>query len=437
VRRGGVTVNQLAVQETETRHYARPTLRRTLTDAHVSSRDDGGSLRPSTRYHRRPRMTGTSATLRVMGVSIPDVSDWSQSLPAGKWSQFFKALSVRTSLIGIARPALSKPQRYLALARASYPDKSTWLARAGFNLDRVDRLNTALARDLDTRRGSYDLIVQLQTLCSPRSAASDAPYVIYTDNTMALTQKVYPRFAPLSREAVKRWQAFEAEVCHGAQRVFTFSQFARRSVIEDYGCTVDQVVAIGAGANQLSPSLEGKDYSRRVALFVGHPFEAKGGNVLLSAWPLVRRRLPDAELIIVGPKRDPAPGFGHGVTWRGWVKRDQLAELYRSASAFVLPSMFDAWGHVFVEAMGHGLPCIGTDCCAMPELISDGITGRLVPRSEPGALAQAITELLSDPVRAEQMGRAGYSRVLAELTWPKVVDRLLQGVTVPGCSTNG
>ena len=372
----------------------------------------------------------------MVGVAIPDVSDWSQSLPAGKWSQFFQALSVRTSLIGIARPTISKPRQYLGLVRSFYPDRSKWRARVGFNLDLVDRLNTALARDLDSRRGSYDLVVQLQTLCAPPSAANDLPYVIYTDNTMALTQKVYPRFAPLSDEAVKRWQGFEAEVCHGAHRVFTFSEFARRSVIDDYGCRADDVVAIGAGANQLCSSLEGKDYSRRVALFVGHPFEAKGGNVLLSAWPLVRRQLPDARLIIVGPKQDPVAGFGQGVTWRGWVSRDQLAELYRSASAFVLPSMFDAWGHVFVEAMGHGLPCIGTDCCAMPELISDGITGRLVPRSEPGALASAITEMLSDSGRAERMGRAGYARVLADLTWPQVVDRLLKHVTVSGRPDN-
>ncbi len=50
---------------------------------------------------------------------------------------------------------------------------------------------------------------------------------------------------------------------------------------------------------------------------------------------------------------------------------------------FVLPSKFDAWGHVFVEAMGNGLPCIGTNCCAMPEIIEEGVTGRLVPRADP------------------------------------------------------
>jgi glycosyltransferase involved in cell wall biosynthesis len=252
-----------------------------------------------------------------------------------------------------------------------------------------------------------------------------APYVIYTDNTFALTRRVYPVYAALPEPDSQRWQQFEAEVCLGAQAVFTFSEFARRSVIEDYRCPPDRVLAVGAGANQLVPSLEGKDYAARRALFVGSPFVHKGGDVLLRAWPLVRERVPDAELQIVGPRRDPAPGFGHGVTWAGRIDRAALARLYSAASVFVLPSLFDAWGHVFVEAMGHGLPCIGTDCCAMPELIADGTSGRLVAREAVEPLADALCELLTDPELAARMGRAGYERVQRELRWEHVIDRVM------------
>jgi glycosyltransferase involved in cell wall biosynthesis len=364
-------------------------------------------------------------SLRVRGVSLPDVNDYKASIPAGKWSQFFGALSRRVTLTGVSSPKLSSTETYLNLGRSFRPRKATWSARAGFNLDRVAKLNAALERDLIARRGSYDLIVQLQTLCSPRSAAVQVPYVVYTDNTMALTQRVYPPFAPLSQSAIEAWQGFESDVCHGAETVFTFSEFARRSVIEDYGCPPERVAAIGAGANQLLDSLAGKEYGRRRALFVGSPFELKGGANLLKAWPLVRERVPDAELILVGPKHDPASGLGCGVSWRGRVDRTELARLYRSATVFVLPSMFDAWGHVFVEAMGHGLPCIGSDCCAMPELIEDGVSGRLVARGEVEALADALTELLIDPELAARMGGAGYRRMLEGMTWDHVIARLL------------
>ena len=108
------------------------------------------------------------------------------------------------------------------------------------------------------------------------------------------------------------------------------------------------------------------------------------------------------------------------------MTRAQLAELYTSATVFVLPSMFDAWGHVFIEAMGYGLPCIGTAICAMPEIIDDGVTGRLVARGEPEPLASAMIELLSDPEKSERMGRAAHARVLEQLTWSHVADRFIE-----------
>lgn len=363
--------------------------------------------------------------LRVQGVSLPDVSDYRDPVPAGQWSQFFAALSRQVQLVGISRPSISRAAHYANLARSAHPNREAWLARAGFNLGHVTKLNAALASDLESRRGSYDLIVQLQTLCSPRSRWVDAPYVIYTDNTMALTQRVYPQWAPLSPAASNTWQGFEAEVCQRAEAVFTYSEFARQSVIRDYGCPPERVVAIGAGANQQLASLEGRHYDRRRALFVGYDFERKGGRALLNAWHLVRDRVPDAELIIAGADRHPAPDAGNGVTWRGRVDRAELARLYRSADVFVLPSLFDPWGHVFVEAMGYGLPCIGCDCCAMPELIENGVSGRLVARTDPEPLAEALTELLTDPETAARMGRAGHARVREQLQWDHVIDRLV------------
>lgn len=368
-------------------------------------------------------MAPVSQSLRVQGVALPDVSDWDTPVPAGKWSQFFKALAERVTLVGVTRPASSRLDQAITLACAFHPDRAQWMGRYGFSLDRVARLDRRLQAELAPQRERFDLIVQLQTLCSPASVG--APYVIYTDNTFALTRRWYPVYAAVPERHSRRWQQFEAEVCHGARCVFTFSEFARRSVIDDYGCPPEQVVAVGAGANQLAPTLDGKDYGTRRALFVGSPFEHKGGDVLLRAWRLVRDRVPDAELCIVGPRRDPAPGFGHGVTWAGRIDRTALAQLYGTASVFVLPSLFDAWGHVFVEAMGNGLPCIGTDCCAMPELIADGRSGRLVARGAVEPLADALCELLTDPELAARMGRAGYERVRGELRWEHVIDRVM------------
>ena len=360
----------------------------------------------------------------MLGVSVPDVSDWREPRPQGQWSLFFAALAARFELIDVVRPELSDAQRYVNLARTFHPSKKRWKATAGFNESVATKRTQAVQQALERERGNFDLIVQVQTVCAPGFDRSGVPYVVYTDNTMALTQRMYPAWAQLSAKRAEWWMQYEARVCRSAETVFTFSEFARRSVIDDYGDSPEHVVSIGAGANQWLDELGEKDYTAQRALFVGVDFERKGGSVLLDAWQRVRERLPDAELIIAGPRGEAPQPLPPGVEWTGWVDRSGLAELYKSASLFVLPSTFDPCPNVFREAMGYGLPCIGTDCCAIPEIIDDGETGRIVPIREPEPLAAALIELLSDPTMAQTMGQAAHGRVLRDGRWSDVVDRL-------------
>src|SRR5437660_1178730 len=125
-------------------------------------------------------MSATEQPTRIIGVSLPDSSDWREPLPAGKWSQFFGALNDRLSVVDVVRPRVSRAEQYLNFARTVRPGRRQWLARAGFNARHLRAVNSALQRELASRSGSYDLIVQLQTLCTPRSDVVSDPYVIYT-----------------------------------------------------------------------------------------------------------------------------------------------------------------------------------------------------------------------------------------------------------------
>jgi alpha-maltose-1-phosphate synthase len=370
---------------------------------------------------------GRMASLRIVGVSpAPDVSDWREPLPEGKWSQFFGALAARVEVLDVVSPQLSRRESYLNLLRWAAPNREAWLARAGFNQRFVAKVNAALARELTARAGGYDLIVQMQTLCSPRSAAVRAPYAIYTDNTMALTQRHRPSSALIPPTMLADWLAFETRVCQQAEAVFTFSEFARASVLEDYGCAPERVWAVGTGANQRLPEPAPPPDGAPRVLFIGREFERKGGLVLLEAWRDVHAQRPDAELLIAGPRQHPAPGVGLGVRHLGRLSRAELAEHYRGASAFVLPSLFEPWGFVFIEAMGYGLPCVGTDCCAMPEIIDAGATGLLTAPGDPRSLADAILALLSEPERARAMGRAGHAKAQEHYTWGRVAEQVLE-----------
>jgi glycosyltransferase involved in cell wall biosynthesis len=364
-----------------------------------------------------------SDRLRILGVSVPDVSDWHEAVPQGQWSLFFSALAERFELVDVVRPELSRTERYINLARTFHPRRRRWRASAGFNRWLASRRTATAECVLAGREDTYDLIMQIQTVCAPGSHPP-APYAIYTDNTMALTQRLYPDWAPLSRRKAAWWTRYEAEVCRSAAVVFTFSEFARRSVIDDYGVAPGHVISVGAGANQMLETLGNKDYAIPRALFVGVDFERKGGSVLLEAWSAVRNRVPDAELVIAGLPGDSRPDLPAGVSWIGWVDRTELANLYRSASVFVLPSIFDPCPNVLREAMGYGLPCVSTYCCAIPEIIDDGVTGSLVPPSESAPLADALIEMFTDPVKTATMGQAAHRKVMEGNRWVDVVNRI-------------
>lgn len=364
-------------------------------------------------------------TIRILGLTVEHVSaDPGQT--SARVTGLYGALSRYFEIVGMTRPVLPSFDRYLNKLSHYHPDRESWVARSGLNPWIFKRRSAIVERQLQQWDGKYDLIVQLHTLVAPGLKLGRRPYVIHTDNTYALSERYYRPWAPLrGREQTERLK-LERMTFQQAGFLFPRSEWLRRSMIDDYGCDPARVIKVGGGANFVAESIAGKPYDAQVALFVGGSFRRKGGMVLLSAWDEVRRRLPDAELWIVGPERERDLATAHpGVRWFGHIDdRQALADMFRRATAFVLPSLYEPWGHVFFEAMGYGLPCIGTNHCAMPEIIQDGVSGLLVTPGEPEPLADALVALLGDPARAEAMGRQGYAHIQHGYSWDDVVERM-------------
>lgn len=285
-------------------------------------------------------------------------------------------------------------------------------------------------RELRRREGSYDIVLQVSGMYAPWEGAPRAPHVVLTSYTLKLAERAYPAWAPFPSEAdAAAWFRLEQRLYRGARRVLTTTEHARRSVVHDYGIPAHRVITVGYGV-PLDGCPDGlPEYDRTTVLFVGKDFERKGGLVLLEAFDRVRRMRPEARLVVVGPnparvgRRDP------GVEWLGEVRdRARLGDLYRGAHVFVMPSLCEPFGLAFLEAMAHGLPCIGTTVDAMPEIIEHGRTGFLVPRGDAGALASAILRLLGDPARAREMGLLGRERARTAFTWDTMADRITQAL---------
>ena len=137
------------------------------------------------------------------------------------------------------------------------------------------------------------------------------------------------------------------------------------------------------------------------------------------------------ELFIIGSKLKHEP---EGVTSFGIVSKNNpdgkhvFRQLYRDANIFVMPSLYEPFGIAFVEAMANRIPCIGTNNCAMPEIIEDGKCGFLVPINNSEILAMRIIELLRQPEIAKEMGEYCYKKYLEKYTWEVVANKVLHAV---------
>lgn len=164
---------------------------------------------------------------------------------------------------------------------------------------------------------------------------------------------------------------------------------------------------------------------------IGRSVEQKGIDVLLSAFPRIIAAVPDARLAVVGdgPLRGAleataqALGIAGRVRFTGWV--DRASTLMPACDVVVIPSRFEGFGLVALEAMAASRPIVATRVDALCEIVADGETGLLVPGEDPERLAEVVAGLLRAPDRAQAMGRAGHRRLVERFSVDRMVDGTL------------
>ncbi len=160
----------------------------------------------------------------------------------------------------------------------------------------------------------------------------------------------------------------------------------------------------------------------------------KAHDVLLRAFAAARGKEPGLRLLLVGDDpfgdgRERAQalagelGLGGACVFAG-IRRDVPA-LMAASELFVMCSLWEGLGLVFLEAMATGLPVLATDVSAVPEVVVHGETGVLVPPADDAALAAAMVDLARDPDRRARLGRAGVERVRARFGLERMVQETL------------
>ena len=191
----------------------------------------------------------------------------------------------------------------------------------------------------------------------------------------------------------------------------------------------------------------GIDPTRPAVVFVGRITRQKGLPYFLRA----AASLPEGVQVVLVAGSPDTPQIlaeveqlvrelqaaREGVVWIDeFLQREQLCTILAAATTFVCPSVYEPLGIVNLEAMACGAAVVGTATGGIPEVVVDGVTGRLVPieQVQDGTgtpvdperfvadLAATLTELVSDPARAAAYGEAGRARVAAEFSWRAIAD---------------
>lgn len=165
-------------------------------------------------------------------------------------------------------------------------------------------------------------------------------------------------------------------------------------------------------------------------LCLGRLAREKGFDRVLRALPAVHERFPDLQLIVAGdgPERQELEtlaanlGIRTYVRFTGWVQRKETPGLINSATVVVVPSRTEGLPLVALEASIMGRPIVATRVGGLPEIVVDGVTGRLVDGEKPRDLAAALCALLADPDSTAEMGKAARTRTAERFRWENRVD---------------
>jgi glycogen synthase len=281
-----------------------------------------------------------------------------------------------------------------------------------------------LTARLRARRVQFDAIIQMG---SDFGIPFSGRLVTYEDMTILQRIRMDNIEEILGVAAIERWVADQGRCYASAVGCCAMTTVAADSIIRDYHVDPGKVHVVWAGRNY-DPRPIVRDWTKPRFFFMGHDWHRKNGPLVLQAFARLKARVPDARLDIAGghPRIDAEGVFPHGPLDSSDPRDRAHAEaLFESATCFVMPSQFEPFGIVYVEAAAAGVPSIGTVVGGARDAIGDA-GGLLVDPRDADALAESM-EIMCNPSRASMMGAAALSRS-GLFTWPAVAERIVHAL---------
>jgi glycosyltransferase involved in cell wall biosynthesis len=279
------------------------------------------------------------------------------------------------------------------------------------------------------RRPSFDALFFLtqNPAVFQQWALARTPTLLWTDVTPALLDaqaEQYDHAVDDSRAVARLKHAVVKRTFRLAARAVGWSDWARRSLVADYGVPEERTLVVPPGVDlrAFSAPAERREPGLPRLLFVGGNFGRKGGDSLLDVFQRALRGRCELDLVT----RDPVPEQEGVRVHRGLTPASpELRRLYERAAAFVLPTRGDCFSIASLEAMAMALPVVVSDVGGISEIV-DPETGFLIPVGDARALHDALQALLESPERRTAMGHAGRCKVEAKFSAASTAQRLLE-----------
>lgn len=206
--------------------------------------------------------------------------------------------------------------------------------------------------------------------------------------------------------------------------IFTMGQWLKNDLIERCKIFPDKIHHVGGGINIEVDKIKPSKNKNKI-LFIGRDFKRKGGYLVYSAFLCLKKKINNLELHIAGPKHNPISNPIDGYHFHGDCSHVQVSDLLNKCDVFCMPSYFEAYGLVFIEALTYGLPCIGRNCYEMPFFIEHGKTGFLLENDDEKILAHYMEVCLTnEDIRTNVLQKREW--YIREYSWDTVAKRILR-----------
>jgi 1,4-alpha-glucan branching enzyme len=238
----------------------------------------------------------------------------------------------------------------------------------------------------------------------------------------------------IHNELQSRISEIERCLAHESLEVIVCSNYMKAEIRDIYGVPEGRIHVLPNGVDlkelsrgvSLSPQV--KPSTGKTVLFVGRLVPEKGVQVLLASAPAVLQQHPDTRFLIagIGPmlgyltSQAQFLGIEANVEFLGFVSDEERNRLMRDADVAVLPSLYEPFGIVALEAMGLGTPTVVARTGGLAEIVEHRVDGWIVEPGDPGALSDALLQVFASAAATREVAERGHRKVTESFSWPAI-----------------